>query len=91
MKKKLKIIIPTLVLCVLGFLVYNVFTKMKYKEDVEKHLQTIPKFSFKTLDNNHFTNLDLDSHRATAFIYFNTECDYCQHEAQSIRKKYITI
>ena len=100
MKKKLKIIIPTLVLCVLGFLVYNVFTKMKYKEDVEKHLQTIPKFSFKTLEvnhidgnklNNHFTNLDLDSHRATAFIYFNTECDYCQHEAQSIRKKYITI
>lgn len=84
MKKKLKIIIPTLVLCVLGFLVYNVFAKMKYKEGVEKHLQTIPKFSFKTLENNNFTNIDLDAQAATVFIYFNTECDYCQHETLSI-------
>jgi len=57
---------------------------MQYKNQVAKTLQTIPKFSFKTLENEEFTNTNLKSNTATVFIYFNSECDFCQHEAQSI-------
>ncbi len=84
MKKILKIIIPILALSLLGYLGYSVVTKMQYKSEVSKTLQSIPNFSFKTLDNTIFTNAELVTNTPTVFIYFNTECDFCQHEAQSI-------
>lgn len=84
MKKTFKIIIPILVLSLLGYLVYNVISKMQYKSEVAKTLQTIPEFSFKTLENEEFTNTDLKPNTATVFIYFNSECDFCQHEAKNI-------
>ncbi|MEW4924281.1 redoxin domain-containing protein [Algibacter sp. 2305UL17-15] len=84
MRKTIKISVLILVLGLTSYLVYGVITKMKYKSDVENTLQTIPNFNFKTLENENFSNADLPSDTPTVFIYFNTECDYCQHEAQSI-------
>lgn len=84
MKKILKIIVPILVVSLLMYLGYSIITKMQHKDEVAKTLQTIPGFSFKTLENNTFTNKDLKPNTATVFIYFNSECDFCQHEAQSI-------
>lgn len=89
MKQKLKIIIPIIALCLLGYLVYSIITKLENKSDVAKTLQTIPKFHFKTLDNNDFENKDLSSNNPIIFIYFNTECDFCHHEAQSISENII--
>lgn len=84
MKKSIKIIIILLTLMVLGYLGYKVITKMQYKNEVANTLQTIPNFSFKTLQNIDFTNADLKLNKPTIFIYFNSECGFCQHEAQSI-------
>lgn len=84
MKQRLKPLILILVLTLLGYLIYSVITKMQYKDEVDKTLQTIPGFSFKTLKNKDFTNVDLVLNTPTVFIYFNTKCDFCQHEAQSI-------
>lgn len=84
MKKTFKIVIPILIVCTLSYLLYNVAVKIEYKNKVEKKLQTIPSFSFKTLENKDFKNVDLIPNVFTIFIYFNTDCDYCQHEAQSI-------
>lgn len=84
MKKILKILILIIAVCVLSYLLYHVAAKIQYKNEVEKNLQTIPNFSFKTLENKDFNNVDLTPNVYTIFIYFNTECDYCQHEAQSI-------
>ncbi len=84
MKKYLKILIPIFALSLLGYLGYNVVAKMQYKNEVAKTLQTIPNFSFKTLQNTDFTNTNLKPNTPTVFIYFNSECDFCHHEAQSI-------
>jgi|SRR5690606_2109067 len=84
MKKLIKPIIVTLVLGVFSYLVYGVFSKIQYKNEVEIALQTMPKFSFKTLDNTDYTNANLKLNTPTIFIYFNSECDYCQYEAESI-------
>ncbi|MDC9723798.1 MAG: redoxin domain-containing protein, partial [Urechidicola sp.] len=54
------------------------------KNEIAKQIQTIPKFELKTLDNIPFTNANLKSSLSTIFIYFNSECDFCQHEAESI-------
>lgn len=84
MRRFCKIIVIAFVLIVLGYLGYSILTKMQYKNEVAKTLQNIPEFSFKTLENTNFTNANLKPNVATIFIYFNSECDYCQHEAQSI-------
>ena len=84
MKKKLKIGIIIVVLGLLAYMGYKVFSKMQYKSDVEKTLQTLPEFHFKSLDSVSFTNAHLKPNTPTVFIYFNSTCDYCQHEAQSI-------
>ncbi|MDA9970411.1 redoxin domain-containing protein [Flavobacteriaceae bacterium] len=82
--KNFKLIIPILVLALLGYLVFNVVTKIQFKNAIEKKLETIPNFSFITLDKKVFTNSDLKLNTPTVFIYFNSDCDFCQYEAQSI-------
>jgi len=82
--KNFKLIIPILVLALLGYLVFSVVTKIQFKNAIEKKLETIPNFSFITLDKKVFTNSDLKLNTPTVFIYFNSDCDFCQYEAQSI-------
>ena len=84
MKKNLKIVIPIIVLALLGYMGYSIVGKMKQKNEIAKTLQTIPEFSFKTLNNQDFTNTNLLPNTPAIFVYFNSECDFCQHEAQSI-------
>lgn len=84
MKKPIKILLIVLVLALLAYLGYNVVTKMQQKKAIAAQLQTLPAFAFKTLNNTMFTNANLQAKKATIFIYFNSTCDFCQHEAQSI-------
>ena len=70
----------------LAFLGYKIVTKTKHKNEIAKTLQTIPDFSFTDLNRAVFTKDSLKPHTATVFIYFNSECDYCRHEAQSIKE-----
>lgn len=84
MKKQLKIIVPILVLSLLGYLGYGVITKMQDKQAKANTLKTIPDFSFKRLDSTYFTKANLKPNTAIIFIYFNSTCDFCQHEAESI-------
>lgn len=86
MKKYLKTIMVVLGIGLLCILVYNVIAKMRYKTEIATILQTIPEFNFKTLDNNDFSQNNIDPDKATVFIYFNTGCDFCQHEAQSVQQ-----
>lgn len=81
---KIKISITLIILTVLSYLIYNVSKKIEFKNTVEEKLRTIPNFSFVSINNIEFTNNDLDPNKATIFIYFNSECDYCHHEAKSI-------
>lgn len=83
-KKLLKIALLVLVFGVLSLLVYKVVSKTKEKEIAVEKLETIPEFELMTLKEKPFTNLDLKANLYTIFVYFNSECDFCQHEAESI-------
>ena len=72
-------------LTLIGFIGYKVVTKISNKKEISKRIKTIPNFTFYTLDGMEFTRNKLKD-EAAIFIYFNSECDYCQSEAVKIRE-----
>jgi peroxiredoxin len=86
MKKILKIVIPLLVLSLLAFMGYKVVSKINYKKQVAKNIKKMPAFSYLTLDNKIFRNENLEKGKPTLFIYFNSECDFCNHEAEMVQQ-----
>ena len=84
MRKIIKLIVLTILLSVFSFLVINIISKSKEKNSLIKRLQTIPEFQLSKLDNTKFSNSNLELNKATVFIYFNSECEFCQYEAEEI-------
>lgn len=83
-KKSILIIVLIGVFSLLSYLGYNVISKAKEKNQIARQLETIPEFKFLTLEQLPFSKVNLKPKLNTIFIYFNSECDFCQHEAQSI-------
>lgn len=84
-KKKIALLVFVTVVAVLIYLGYGIVSKTQEKQLVENRLQTVPPFELTSLGKGVFSNEDLKPGLNTIFIYFNSECDYCQHEAESIR------
>ena len=84
-KKKIVLVSVILfVLCLLSYFGFNIVSKSIQKEQIAENLKVLPDFRFLDLDGSSFTNENLKFNHSTVFIYFNSECDFCQHEAQSI-------
>ncbi|QMU64205.1 MAG: redoxin domain-containing protein [Flavobacteriaceae bacterium] len=81
---KRKTLFIVLLFILLSYLGYNVVSKSQEKNAVTNSIKTIPDFSYATLNNTIFANNNLNPNLSTVFLYFNSECDYCQYEAQSI-------
>ncbi len=86
MKKILKLGIIVLGFGLLSFTGVQVISKIHYKSEVEETLQTIPQFSFETINGISFSNKKLKKDLTTIFIYFNSECGFCEQEAKSIQE-----
>lgn len=84
MKKILKIIIPILFICVLGYFGVQIFTKIQHKKEVAENIKTIPKFDYQNIKGGVFSNANLKKDTPTLFVYFNSECEFCNEEAQMI-------
>lgn len=65
---------------------HQVISKIKDKAIKAENIKQIPNFSFTTLNNLPFTEKELSINKATLFIYFNSECDYCNHEAEMVQQ-----
>lgn len=83
-KKSILIIVLIGVFGLLSYLSFNVISKAKEKKQIAKELEIIPEFEFLTVEQKSFTKANLKPKTNSIFIYFNSECDFCQHEAQSI-------
>jgi peroxiredoxin len=86
MKKILKIVIPLFVLSLLAFMGYKVVSKINHKKQVAENIKRMPAFSYVTLENKVFTQKNLVQNKPTLFIYFNSECDFCNHEAEMVQQ-----
>lgn len=76
-----KIFFPVLFLVLIASLGFKMVPETSNKEAI----QTLPAFSYKTIDGITFSNRDLLENKPIIFIYFNSECHYCQNEARTIR------
>lgn len=83
-KKGIVTLIISFVAGVMVFLSYSIVSKTAQKKEVALKIATIPEFTFKTIQEETFTNDSLKEGLFTIFIYFNSTCDFCQHEAQSV-------
>lgn len=86
MKKNLKILIPILFIGAFGYFGYQIYSKIQHKKEVAEHIKTIPKFEYQNIKGGNFTNKDLEEDTPTLFIYYNSECDYCNEETKMIKQ-----
>lgn len=86
MKKTLKILILTIIISLLAFMGYKVVNKINYKNRVAENIKKIPNFEYQDLENNIFTNANLKENKPLLFVYFNSECDFCNEEAKMIKE-----
>jgi len=50
--------------------------------------ETIPDFNFFKLNKSPFTNKNLESGKMIFFVFFDADCDHCQHAIQYLSKNY---
>jgi peroxiredoxin len=86
MKKYLKIILPVLFMGLFGFLIFQITSKINHKKEVAENIKTIPKFSFQNINGGVFTDQNIIKNTPTIFIYFNSECEFCNEEAEMIKE-----
>ncbi len=65
---------------------YQVISKINHKKEVAKNIQTLPNFEYKDLNNNKFTNANLMEKTPLMFVYYNSECEFCNEEAKMIKE-----
>ena len=49
---------------------------------------TLPDFGFFRLDNSKFMNNNLEQGKKIFIVFFDSECDHCQHAIEHINKNY---
>lgn len=84
MKNKLKLFILLVGVIFFGFMVFQIITKINHKKEIAENIKTIPEFTFQTLNGELFTKQSLKKDTPTLFIYYNSECNYCNEEAKMI-------
>ena len=86
MKKLLKILIPIFFIGSFCYFGYHIYSKIQHKKEVAENIKTIPKFEYQNIKGGNFTNENLKEDIPTLFIYYNSECDFCNEEAKMIKQ-----
>ena len=86
MKKILKAALLILFVSLLAYFGYKIITKIKHKKQIAHNIKTIPVFSFEKTQGGVYTNKNLIANQATLFIYYNSQCEFCNEEAKMIRE-----
>lgn len=84
MKKIITILSISILTILFGYLLYGVFTKIHVKEIAAQRIEVVPNFKLQSIDSTSFSRTNLMLNKQTVFVFFNSQCDFCQHEAQSI-------
>lgn len=83
-RKKIRLVLIALVVSLFLFILYSIINIADRKRQIALQIEDMPNFELFQLNGNSFTKDSLDEARSTVFIYFHTDCDFCQHEIKSI-------
>lgn len=85
MRQKIILITVLLFVILVGFLSISFVKKYRVNKQQEQLLASLPTFYLKDLEGNLFTNKNLPQSKWIVFVFFNSECQYCQSEAEQLR------
>jgi thiol-disulfide isomerase/thioredoxin len=85
LKKYLKFIVGLIVLSLISFLAFKIYSKLESKKAIEQNTKIIPAIQLKTIDNK-VINLKSNAGKFHFLFFFNTECEHCQAEATLLQK-----
>lgn len=91
MKKKIRKISAVLFIALLLFMGFVTFSKIIHKIEVAENIKIMPQFSYQEINGNEFSNESLKNNIPTLFIYFNSECEFCNHEAEMIKENILAF
>lgn len=86
MKNSIRWIILIVFLAIVGGFIWKTATLLSEKKEQKEVVEYMPTFSLLDLDSIAFTQEDLPQQIPTVVIHFNTECSYCQYEAEELKK-----
>ncbi|MBN1650882.1 MAG: redoxin domain-containing protein [Bacteroidales bacterium] len=88
MRKIIKTILFIILLLLVSYMLTVIVKKAKRKNTLTEQIQSIPEFLFiNVLNQNNFTNDSIVKEQACLIVYFNSECEHCQNEAEQISKQ----
>src|SRR3954470_8987356 len=61
---------------------------ISYYASAQRPAETVPAFTFYTLDKTAFTNKNLEQGTMLFFMFFDPACEHCQHAVQSLNDHY---
>ena len=82
MKQDLKILIGIIILLAIGYVGYNYYTNTYAVKDYT----ILPEFTLKDLNGDSFTSENIPTDKVKVIIYYNGECEHCQHQAKQIQE-----
>ncbi|MBV5280860.1 MAG: TlpA family protein disulfide reductase [Paludibacter sp.] len=86
MRNVIKISLPIIIILVLILSGYKVLSFLQQKKIRDDRIAYLPSFIFETTQGQSYTNSSLKKKLPVVFIYFNSECDFCQFETQDIER-----
>ncbi len=84
--KALKFVLPILLIGIIATLLFRIISIANTKQELIENYQKLPALHFYDLKGGAFMQVELKQGTATVIIYFNTECEHCQYEAEAIRE-----
>ena len=72
----------------LSFKIVVLFLLIALNVAAQKPAETIPEFNFYKLNQTSFTNKNLEPGKLLFFVFFDTECDHCQHAIKDMNEHY---
>jgi hypothetical protein len=70
------------------FNIIALITLVSFSATAQKPEQTIPGFQFFRLNNTPFTDKDIPQGKIIFFMFFDPDCDHCQHAIKTIGEQY---
>lgn len=87
MRKKLTVVVIVLGISIFGLLGYCFFNTLSEKEAEKERISTLPEFILIDSNGNEFGSIDILDKYYKVFIFFNSECYYCQEEASQLYER----
>lgn len=85
MRKIIKLALLVSILGFLSYLVFQIHHNIVQKDIIAQKIERVPKFSFfDVLNKDIFTNDSIRNGKPCLIIYFNPDCEFCQHEARQL-------